>query len=146
HKHTAEAKLRKSERWLAATLQGMGEAVIAVDSNGQIVFMNLLAQSLTGWDAAQAVGQSLAEVFRVHDGRTGSRLEDSLLLCFKEGRTANLTSDAVLTTRNGPEVSIEDSAASIRDDDGEVSGGVLVFRDVTERKRADEALRLSEEK
>ena len=69
-----------------------------------------------------------------------------LLLCLKEGRSVNLSGDAVLTTRDGPEVSIEDSAASIRDDDGEVSGGVLVFRDITERKRADEALRLSEEK
>ena len=119
----------------------MGEAVIAVDADGQIVFMNLLAQSLTGWDASQAVGRPLVDVFRIHHSQTGSRMEDTLALSFKEGRAVNLSGDAVLTTREGPEISIEDSAATIRDDDGNVSGGVLVFRDITDRKRAEEALR-----
>jgi PAS domain S-box-containing protein len=145
-KHNAEIELRKSERWLAATLQGMGEAVIAVDAGGRIVFMNLLAQSLTGWQASQAVGLPLEDVFRIRDSKTGSGIVESLALSFKEGRPLNLNGDTVLTTRGGPEVCIEDSAATIRDDDGNVSGGVLVFRDITDRKRAEEALRLSEEK
>jgi PAS domain S-box-containing protein len=145
-KHGAEAALRKSERWLAATLRGMGDAVIAIDVEGKIAFMNPLAQLLTGWEHEEAAGRPLIEVFRVHDAQTGRGLEAGLLLSLQEGRSANLAGNVVLTTRRGPGITIEDSVAPIRDDEGNVSGGVLVFRDVTQRKLAEEALRLSEQR
>ena len=145
-KHEAEAARLKSERWLAATLRGMGEAVIAVDGKSRIVFMNPLAQSLTGWPGDSAVGQPLGEVFRAVDSQTGAGIGDDLAKSLYEGRPINPGGDLVLKTKGGAGIAIEDSAAPIRDDDGSVSGAVLVFRDITQRRQGEEALRRSEEK
>jgi PAS domain S-box-containing protein len=134
----AERRLRQQREWLQVTLSSIGDAVIATDVKGSINFINPAAEALTGWTTAQAAGKPLAEVFRLHDD--GSRAPTgSVMSVIGQGRGGNGFADhTVLVTRDGGEVSVEESAAPIRDADGKTVGEIVVFRDVSERRRADE--------
>jgi PAS domain S-box-containing protein len=128
YKHRMEARLRESERWLATTLRSIGDAIIAADTRGAITFMNPVAEQLTGWSIEVAAGRQLAEVFQ-----TAFESDDT-----RQGGTT------VLVSKAGKRIPIEESAAPIKDEREETSGIVVVFRDVTDQRRAEEALRLSE--
>jgi PAS domain S-box-containing protein len=137
----AEQALRDSEESLAITLHCIGDAVIATDRAGQITRMNAAAERLTGWPLADALGQPLKQVFRIHAARTGLAVEDPVALVLQHGQTVGLANDTVLVARDGREFQIADSAAPIRDAAGSVVGVVLVFSDVTEQYRTVQALR-----
>lgn len=140
YRHRAEAKLRKIERWLATTLDSIGDAVIATDSQGMVTLLNPVAERLTGWRQEEAIGRAFAEVFHAIDGITRQPLESLVEKALREGYSIGLEEHVCLRTKGGGETPIDDSIAPIRDELGNVTGTVLVFRDCTERKLAEGAL------
>ncbi len=140
----AEEELRRQGEWLRVTLSSIGDAVIATDAAGRITFLNPAAAALTGWQPEEALGRLVQSVFRIIDEETHAPAEDIVGRVLREGNVVNLANHMALITRGGLEIPIEDSAAPIRDSAGQVCGVVLVFHDVTEKRRAQQALRKSE--
>ena len=141
---TGEAE--RSRDLLQTTLASIGDAVIASNAEGRVTFMNFVAEELTGWSQSQAEGRAIAEVFVIRDEKTGLAAESPVDKALREGVIVGLANHTILVTRDGREVPIEDSAAPIRDKDRSVLGTVLVFRDVTARRRSEVALQRSEER
>jgi PAS domain S-box-containing protein len=146
YKHRMESRLRESQQRLVTTLRSIGDAVISTDTEGRITFMNPIGEHLTGWKEEEARGRSLWEVFCVSGGGIRPLLEEFLHGRPRGPSTAPLGEDAVIKTRDGRTIPIDDSASLIRDDHGNASGVVVVFRDITERKFSERALRESEER
>ena len=130
--------LQSEERW-TATLGSIGDAVIATDSEARVVFLNSVAAALTGWQLEAARNQPLKDVFRIINEQTGMDADDEVRRVLEEGQTLAVSNNVELVTRDGREVPVEHSAAPILAGGGQVIGVVLVFRDVTERRRAREA-------
>jgi PAS domain S-box-containing protein len=137
----ADETLRASREELRVTLASIGDAVAVTDAQGRVVFLNNAAQDLTGWGQQEAAGRQLEEVFRIVDETTRWPAEAPVKRALRGGSGVGPTSQAVLLRRAGHEVPIEDSAAPIKGPDGKVTGAVLVFRDVTERRKTADALR-----
>jgi PAS domain S-box-containing protein len=133
----AEIIRRERERY-RVTLASIGDAVIATDADGKVRFMNGVAESLAGWSLAEAVGRPLPEVFHIIHEHTREPVENPVQRVLREGAVVGLANHTVLIDRGGTERPIDDSAAPIRDGMAEPAGAVLVFRDVSERKRAQE--------
>lgn len=117
------------------TLRSIGDAVIATDAVGGVVFMNPVAQQLTGWSEGDARARSLDEVFRIVNEQTRAPVESPVMKVLRDGAVVGLANHTVLLARDGHESPIDDSGAPIRDADGMIMGVVLVFRDASERKR-----------
>jgi PAS domain S-box-containing protein len=132
-----EEERRQREQW-RVTLSSIGDAVIVTDTQGTITFLNSVAQALTGWDQS-AMEQPLDHVFRIINEETRLPVESPMTKVLREGYTVGLANHTVLIARDGREHLIDDAAAPIRSEDGAISGVVLVFRDVTEVRRAMEA-------
>lgn len=144
--HAARRRAEESRRWLSAVLTSIGDGVIATDGRGRITFTNPIARALTGWEDHEAAGRPLEEVLHVISEETGKVVENPVARVIREGIILGLANHVVLIARDGTERPIADSAAPIRGDSGEVEGAVLVFRDVTDQKRAEDALRASEDR
>ncbi len=142
----AEATMRAAEERLRVMLTSIGDAVISCDAAGAVTFLNPVAEALTGWAAGAAIGRPAADVFRIINEKTRGPSEDIVRRVLAEGRVFTLANHTALLARDGREIPIEDSAAPIRDAAGSVAGVVLVFHDVTEKRRALQALRASEER
>ncbi|EWY39562.1 histidine kinase [Skermanella stibiiresistens SB22] len=140
-KHLAERKLRESERRFVATLSSIGDAVIATDDQARVTFMNPVAEALTGWPQADALGQPLPLVFRIVNEDTRETVEDPAAKVLRMGTIVGLANHTLLLSRDGRELAIDDSGSPIVDDHGAIIGTVLVFRDLTERRGVEEALR-----
>jgi PAS domain S-box-containing protein len=121
-------------------LSSIGDAVIATDREGRVTFLNSTAGSLIGWVPEEAVGKTLGNVFRIVNEQTRQPVENPVRQVLSERRGVRLANDTVLIARDGTERLIEDSAAPMHDADTELIGVVMVFRDVTERRRAEQAL------
>ena len=134
-----EAERVQRER-LHVTLKSIGNAVVATDAEGRVTFLNPVAQDLTGWTADDAVGAPLERVFNIVNETTRRTVENPALRALKEGVVVGLANHTVLIAKDGTERPIDDTAAPIRDRNGTVAGVVLVFRDATERKRAEAEL------
>lgn len=119
------------------TLASIGDAVIATDLDANITFLNHVAERLTGWPLAEATGRPLSDVFRIVNESTREPVPDPAQRALAEGHVVGLANHTVLIARDGREYPIDDSAAPIADAAGRVAGAVLVFRDITERKRAE---------
>lgn len=141
YRHKAEKKLRKMEQWLTTTLRSIGDAVIATDKMRRITMMNPVAESLTGWRQLDALGRDFTDVFRVVHESSRQTIPCPVEKALREGVIINLEEHAVLISKTGEEVPVDDSAAPIRDDEGEIIGCVVVFRDSTYRKNAEEKLK-----
>jgi PAS domain S-box-containing protein len=142
YKHQIEKKLQDHERWLVTTLRSIGDAVITTDESGRVTFMNPVAEFLTGWSQDEVLGQDLAEVFTtVQDEETGLPVENPVMKLLQDGKASG-SDECILVARNSNRIPVEHNAAPIKDDSGRVTGGVLVFRDITERKQAEAALQL----
>ena len=128
-------ELFEQREWLQVTIGSIGDAVISTDRHGRIQFMNRMAEHLTGWKLAESQGKPLREIFRIQDEKTGEALDNPADRVLSTGATIHLTSQTILVDRTGTERSIDDSAAPIRDRRGNLVGAVLVFRDITERRR-----------
>jgi PAS domain S-box-containing protein len=136
-------ELQQQREWFRVTLTSIGDAVIATDSQARITFINPVAENLTAWSAADAVGQPVQAVFRVINEQTRQPFEDLAARVLRENRILALANHSTLVTRDGREIPIEDSAAPIRGSDGHVAGVVLVFHDVTATRHSQDALRAS---
>jgi diguanylate cyclase (GGDEF)-like protein/PAS domain S-box-containing protein len=113
------------------TLNSIGDAVLCTDIFGKITYLNIVAEKMTGWPRAEAVGKPLGEVFRIIDGGTRQTARDPMEMAVKLNKTVGLTPNCVLIRRDGYESAIEDSAAPIHDRSGRVIGAVIVFHDVS---------------
>ena len=113
------------------TLNSIGDAVLCTDILGNITYLNLVAETMTGWRRDEATGKPLAEVFRIIDGATRKTARDPMEMAVEQNRTVGLTVNCVLIRQDGFESAIEDSAAPIHDRAGRVTGAVIVFHDVS---------------
>jgi diguanylate cyclase (GGDEF)-like protein/PAS domain S-box-containing protein len=113
------------------TLNSIGDAVLSTDISGNITYLNLVAETMTGWSCAQAIGKPLADVFRIIDGNTRKAARDPMEMAVEQNRAVGLTVNCILIRRDGFESAIEDSAAPIHDRAGQVIGAVIVFHDVS---------------
>ena len=129
---------------LAVTLRSIGDSVVATDADGRIVLMNRVAESLSGWEQAQARGRPFAEVFQAFDERTRQAKESPIDRVLTSGAAIDLDMHTVLVARDGGERQISTSTAPIRDDEGKTVGVVLVSRDVGAQRRMEEELLRSE--
>ncbi|HEX4148188.1 MAG TPA: ATP-binding protein, partial [Pirellulales bacterium] len=140
YKHDMERKLVESQRWLYVTLNSIGDAVIATDTRGHLVFINRVAQQLTGWNAEDAIGRPMHEVFQIINEYSGQPVENPVTKVLRDGITVGLANHTLLIARDGSQRPIDDSGAPIQDEHGDVLGAVLVFRDITERRQLEKAL------
>ncbi len=126
------------------TLASIGDAVITTDIKVRITNMNAVAESLTEWTNANAIGQPLEKVFHILDAVTRKTLENPAIRALREGVTVGLANHTILVAKGGKEYYIDDSAAPIINKDGEVRGCVLVFKDISHRMQAEKLMRESE--
>jgi diguanylate cyclase (GGDEF)-like protein/PAS domain S-box-containing protein len=129
-KFVEDALYVEKERALV-TLNSIGDAVLCTNISGKITYLNLVAEKMTGWLRAEAIGKPLAEVFRIIDGGTRQTARDPMEMAVEQNKTVGLTVNCVLIDRDGFESAIEDSAAPIHDRLGRVIGAVIVFHDVS---------------
>lgn len=140
-----ERRFKENETWYGTTLRSIGEAVIATDTMGAIKFMNTAAETLTGWRMNEVLGEDLLRVFRTVEDATKSHITNPVEQILKNKITAVLKNHATLIARDGREIPIDESASPIKDGMGNTVGVVLVFQDVSERKRVQEALKTSQD-
>jgi diguanylate cyclase (GGDEF)-like protein/PAS domain S-box-containing protein len=127
--------LSQQHELLSVTLRSIGDAVITTDATGHVLWLNPVAETMTGWSKEDAEGHCLADVFRRVDAETRESTEDPVATALCGGAIAPASGPQILISRNGPEYGIEGSAAAIRNDAGVALGVVMVFRDVTEQRR-----------
>ena len=137
--HSVEQELFAERERLRITLASIGDAVISTDADGRVVFLNAVAERLTGWTQAEAAGHPLDEVFQIVNETTRASVENPALRALRDGRVVALANHTLLIARDGSVRPIDDSAAPMLGPDGRPLGAVLVFRDVSERKQAEEA-------
>jgi PAS domain S-box-containing protein len=137
HAHVAE---RNQREYFQTTLASIGDAVIVTDADGNVTFLNKVAEAVTGWTTAEAMGKPLPEVFRIENEETRQPVENPVAQVLRTGEIAGLVNHTILIRKDGHIHAIDDSVAPIRDEQGRVLGVILVFRDITERRRAEETL------
>ncbi len=140
----AAAAVLEQREWLDTTLRSIGDAVLATDTSGRVVFLNEVAATLTGYRSSEAKGRPLSQVFPIFNEITREQTEDPVVKVIRTGTVIGLANHTVLCRRDGTEVAIDDSAAPIRNARGELIGVVLVFRDVTKQREVEAALRNAE--
>jgi PAS domain S-box-containing protein len=146
YRHNMEAKVEESERLLSTILKNIGDAVISTDINGSITFMNQVAEKLTWYNQKDAIGEDLTNVLHIMNDQKQPLTRSSIINTLRKGAVVDFANYTQLITKDGNETFIESSATLIKDKDTKecIAGAVLVFRDITERKWAEEALRASE--
>jgi PAS domain S-box-containing protein len=134
---------REQRQRLHTTLASIGDAVIVTDAQGRVTFVNHVAEALTGWKQEEAAGQPLGVVFQIVNEESRTPVDNPALRAICEGHISGLANHTILIAKDGTEHPIDDSGAPIRDDQGTILGAILVFRDITERRRSEETLRLA---
>lgn len=139
YKHAQDRRLKEMERWLSAILRSSGDAVIATDKVGRVVFMNPRAEKYTGWLRNEAVGKRIGEVITgLSEKLDRLPLEERIFTdVLQNGEEARLCDNALLVNRDGDRLPVDGGAAPIRDDHGRITGVVMTFRDITERKQTE---------
>ena len=130
----AEEALFQEKELAQVTLRSIGDAVITTDAQGQVQYLNPIAETLTGWTQTEAQGLPLPEVFQIINETTRERVANPAAKALQENTIVGLANHTILIARNGDEFAIDDSAAPIRSSDGQVIGAVLVFHDVTQNR------------
>jgi PAS domain S-box-containing protein len=142
----AEAELRQQREWFEVTLSSIGDAVITTDTEGKVTFLNPMAEMMTGWKTDEASGQTLEKIFNIVNEDTRKPAKNPVEIVLRDGIVVGLANHTALICKDGTERSIEDSAAPIRDATGKISGAVMVFHDVTQRRRAEKALKEADQR
>ena len=136
--HRARERSQERHEVLRVTLGSIGDAVITTDTSGRVTYLNAVAESLTGWTQTDALGQPLEAVFRIVSEETRQPVESPAAKALRDGAAVGLAANhTVLLGKDGSERAIDDSAAPIRTEAGNVSGCILIFRDVSERRRLE---------
>jgi PAS domain S-box-containing protein len=143
YKHKMERELKEREQWLSASLKSLGDAVIATDKKGVIKHMNPIAEALTGWKQEDASGKSLATVFNIISEETDKQIENPVTKAIREDIFYGLAEHTLLIMKEGMKIPVDIIGSTIRDDRDSVIGIVLIFFDIIERRRVDEALQIS---
>ncbi|MGB5257329.1 MAG: diguanylate cyclase, partial [Woeseiaceae bacterium] len=131
----AETRVFEEKERAQVTLQSIGDGVVTTDADGNIDYVNPVAQDLTGWHVRSAKGRHITEIMMIVNEHTRAPVENPVVRCLKEGRVVTLAENSVLITREGTEIPIQDSAAPIRDRIGNIIGSVMVFHDVSKESR-----------
>ncbi|KVV37553.1 hybrid sensor histidine kinase/response regulator [Burkholderia territorii] len=139
YKHGAERRLRESEQRYAITLSSIGDGVVSTDADGFVTFVNPAGEALTGWPRSEATGQRLREIFLLHDEDTGARIDDPATAVLQSANAGGLPARTLLRKRDGSDLPVECTATPMTDERGARLGVVIVFRDVTQKRRAQEA-------
>jgi PAS domain S-box-containing protein len=134
-------QLEQERERFRITLSSIGDAVIATDAHGRVVFMNPVAEELTGYTQQEMYEQPLQTCFKIHNELTGKPVDNPVIKVLRQGIIVGLANHTVLTSKGGREIPIDDSAAPIRDPSGEMTGTVLVFRDVSAQRAAELGMR-----
>ncbi len=137
----AEMTARLREEQMSTTLLSIGDGVIVTDAAGHVTLANHVAESLTGWKLNEARGKRLEEVFNIINEQTREAAENPAARALREGMIVGLANHTILIAKDGTEIPIDDSGAPIRDATGNITGVVLVFRDISELKQAQERMR-----
>jgi PAS domain S-box-containing protein len=138
-KHRLERQLKANQKWLDVLLKSISDGVIASDLQELVTFMNPVAENLTGWKQEEAYGRNSSEIFNIANAETHHPVENPMVKVLQNGTIFNLPAETILIAKDGVEIPIDDTASPIKDDKDEITGAVLVFRDITERKRGIEA-------
>jgi PAS domain S-box-containing protein len=140
-RNKAYQQLRESEQKISLILENIGDAVIATDENMLITFMNPVAEKLTGWEEADAKGKHIDRIFKIVNETTRQRVENPIVQALTGKKIVSLEKDTVLIKKDQTEIAIDDTGSPILTEKGEVSGAVLIFRDVTEEIKSARELR-----
>jgi PAS domain S-box-containing protein len=143
-RRATEVEVGRQRTWFQTTLASIGDAVIATDAQACVTYLNPKAEALTGWRQADAVGRPLREVFRIVNEGTRAPLECRVTQVIRECAAEEPPVHILLIAKDGSEHPIDDTAAPIRDGDGQIIGVVVVFHDVSARRRAEQLLQISE--
>ena len=133
----AELALLEQKELLAVTLRSIGDAVVSTDKQGNVTFMNHVAETLTGWSSPEALGHPLETVFHIINEATRQKVESPVAKALRENRIVGLANHTILIKQSGDETPIDDSASPIRNSEGDVVGVILVFHDITARRQAE---------
>ena len=137
-------ELQQQREWFEVTLASIGDAVITTDVEAKVTYLNPVAESMTGWTSTQAKGEPLERVFRIVNEYTQQTVDSPIGKVLQSGKIVGLANHTALIDKSGRVIPIEDSAAPIRDSHGKIAGAVMVFHDVSDRRRAEEALRATQ--
>lgn len=137
-RRSAEKRLKEQREWLRVTLSSIGDAVIATDIKGLVSFINPTAEALTGWAMSEAAHRPFDEVFHIINEETRALVESPFSLVKRQGTVVGLANHSLLLTKDGREIPIEDSGAPIQDSAGNMIGVIVVFHDVSERRRTEQ--------
>jgi len=143
YKAKMENQLEQSQKWLSTTLKSVGDGVIATDATGCIKFMNTAAESITGWSQKEVVGKPLNSIFNAINEKTKKQIENPVVKVLGGDVIIELSNHTILLSKKGTKIHINYSAAPIKDNGGKICGVVLVLRDVTVRKKAEDKLKKS---
>jgi PAS domain S-box-containing protein len=138
-RRAAERQLIESRERLRITLESIGDGVIATDAEGRVSFANPVAQRLLGYPAEQTVGRPLRDVFNIVNEFTREPVENPVERVLRDRQVVGLSNHTILIRPDGIEIPVDDSAAPIQDHEGTLAGVVLVFRDISESRRAEKS-------
>jgi PAS domain S-box-containing protein len=139
-----ETEVAQQREWLRTALSSMVDSVITTDLQTRITFINHAAQRMTGWNSVEAIGKLLADVFNIVDDKTRNPGENPVTKALRDGAVVGLANHTLLIARDKSESRIDDSAAPIRDAQGNIAGVIMVFHDITNRRMTEERLERSE--
>jgi len=142
YKYKMQMKLKEREQWLSTILKSIGDGVIATTQEGMITFMNPMAETLTGWKQDKALNKPLSNVFKVMNEKSKKKQNIDIKKILR-GERPELSNGRILVAKNGKKTPIESTMESIKDNGGNLSGVVLVFTDITLRRKAEEELKKS---
>lgn len=140
YKHKMETRLKMSEQWFSTTLKSIGDAIIATDNKGNVKFMNSIAEDITGWTMEQSGGKNLNQIFKIINESTLEEIENPIEVVLRKGSAVSSNSHTLLISKNGNRVPIDNSASPIKSENGDIQGVVMVFHDLTEKKKLQEKL------
>lgn len=146
YKHKMERKLRENEQWLATILKSVGDAVVVTDDSSVVKFMNPVAETLSGWAFKEAYGKDLKEVFHFLSEDNRVPLENPVKRVLRDNSIISRKNHTIIVSRTGHDISIDHSAAPIRDEKGKITGVVIIITDITDRRQSENALRESEKR